>query len=76
MDKDNIIEKQIITSIGLFRQPTPYEGVYMYVAPEGYNFWSYGTCYGSVIWGGKELDNYYYFKKIEEDENNTDENSE
>ena len=62
-------------AIGLYRQPTQYEGVYKYVAPEGYSFWSFGTCYGNVIWGGKWLDNAYYFKK-DKDEDNTDKDSE
>lgn len=50
-------------SIGMYRQETQYEGVYKYVAPEGYEFWSFDTNYGNVIWGGKYLDNAYYLKK-------------
>lgn len=55
-------------SIGMYRQETQYEGVYKYVAPEGYEFWSFDTNYGNVIWGGKYLDNAYYLKK--KDDNN------
>ncbi len=55
------------------KKPTNYEGVFMYVAPEGYKFWSEGTCYGDVVWGGDCLTNYYYLK---EDETNTEKNSE
>ncbi|MDY6419356.1 MAG: hypothetical protein SPL03_02280 [Succinivibrio dextrinosolvens] len=50
-------------SIGMYRQETQYEGVYKYVAPEGYEFWSFNTNFGNVIWGGKYLDNAYYLKK-------------
>lgn len=50
-------------SIGMYRQETQYEGIYKYVAPEGYEFWSFDTNYGNVIWGGKYLDNAYYLKK-------------
>lgn len=53
----------IYTSIGMYRQETKYEGVYKYVAPDGYEFWSCGSKYGNVIWGGKYLDNVYYLKK-------------
>ena len=53
-----------------YKKKTKYEGVYMYVAPEGYNFWSQGTNYGSVVYGGDCLTNYYYLKPIE-DETNT-----
>lgn len=56
-------EKKLITSVGLYREPTQYENVYKYIAPEGYEWWSFDTNYGSVIWGGKALDNPYYFKK-------------
>jgi len=51
---------------------TKYDGVFMYVAPEGYKFWSEGTCYGKVVYGGDCLTNYYYLK---EDETNTEKNS-
>ena len=56
------------------KKPTNYEGVFMYVAPEGYKFWSEGTCYGDVVFGGDCLTNYYYLKK--KDETNTEKNSE
>lgn len=51
---------------------TKYDGVFMYVAPEGYKFWSEGTCYGNVVYGGDCLTNYYYLK---EDETDTEKNS-
>lgn len=49
------------------RKPTKYDGVYMYVAPEGYKFWSENTCYGNVVYGGPQLTNYYYLKENETD---------
>ena len=52
---------------------TKYDGVFMYVAPEGYKFWSEGTCYGNVVYGGDCLTNYYYLK---EDETDTEKNCE
>lgn len=52
-----------MNSIGMYRQETQYDGVYKYVAPDGYEFWSFDTNYGNVIWGGKYLDNAYYLKK-------------
>ena len=52
-----------MNSIGMYRQETQYDGVYKYVAPDGYEFWSCGAKYGNVIWGGKYLDNVYYLKK-------------
>ena len=54
------------------KRKTKYEGVFMYVAPEGYKFWSEGTCYGKVVYGGDCLTNYYYLK---EDETDTEKNS-
>lgn len=49
------------------RRPTKYEGVYMYVAPDGYEFWSEDKCYGKVVYGGDCLTNYYYLKENETD---------
>ena len=46
------------------KKKTPYDGVFMYVAPDGYEFWSENTCYGTTIWGGGYLDNHYYLKEI------------
>jgi hypothetical protein len=46
-----------------YREPTMYESIFKYTAPEGYEWWVNDTNYGSVIWGGKSLDNYYYLKK-------------
>lgn len=50
--------------ISKYMSATEFEGVYRYDAPEGYEFWSCGTCYGSTIWGGRYLENHYYLKKI------------
>lgn len=47
------------------KKPTIYEGVFTYNAPDGYEFWSENTCYGTTIWGGGYLDNHYYLKEIE-----------
>lgn len=48
------------------KKPTIYEGVFTYNAPDGYEFWSNGTNFGKVIWGGGYLDNHYYLKEIDE----------
>jgi hypothetical protein len=32
------------------KNPTQYEGVFKYVAPDGYEFWSNDTNFGNVIW--------------------------
>lgn len=55
------------------KRPTDYEGVFMYVAPDGYEFWSEDTNYNNTIWGGDCLANYYYLKK--KDETDTEKNS-
>ena len=55
-----------------YRQDTQYEGVYKYVAPEGYHWDSLGTNYGKVVWGGKDLMNPYMLVKDKDYENNTD----
>lgn len=49
-----------------YREPTMYENVFKYTAPEGYEWWVNDTNYGNVIWGGKSLDNFYYLKKKNE----------
>ena len=51
-----------------YRQETPYEGVYKYVAPQGKHWMCLGDNYGKVIWGGKHLENPY---TLENDEDNT-----
>lgn len=55
------------------KHKTKYEGVFMYVAPDGYNFWSENTNYGSVVYGGDCLENHYYLKEIKDEDttNNT-----
>lgn len=55
-------------AIGMYRVPTQYEGVYKYIAPEGYHFQSFNTNFGRVIWGGYILDNPYMMVKDEETE--------
>lgn len=57
-----------MNSIGMYREETPYEGVYKYTAPQGYHFESFGTNYGNVIWGGKALDNPYVIVEDKEEE--------
>lgn len=53
------------TELQNLKKPTNYEGVFKYVAPDGYEFWSNNTNFGNVIWGGEYLDNHYYLKEIE-----------
>ena len=50
------------------KHKTKYEGVFMYVAPDGYNFWSENTNYGSVVYGGDCLENHYYLKEIKDED--------
>lgn len=57
------------------KKPTQYEGVFTYEAPEGYEFWSENTCYGTTVWGGDCLTNYYYLKE-KKNEINTEKDSE
>ena len=45
------------------RESTMYEGLFKYIAPEGYVFWSNDTCYGNIIWGEEHLTNHYILKK-------------
>ena len=47
------------------REETEHEGVYRYIAPEGYEFFSDGFRYGTVVYGGETLTNYYQLKKIQ-----------
>lgn len=46
-----------------YRQPTPYDGIFKYVAPEGMHWKCCGTNYGKIIWGGKCLSNPYIIVK-------------
>ena len=46
-----------------YRQNTQYEGVYKYIAPEGYHWQCENTNYGNVIWGGCSLYNNYALVK-------------
>lgn len=56
----------MIRNFEQYRQSTPYEGVYKYVAPEGTHWESFGVNYGKIIWGGVDLMNPYV---IVEDKN-------
>ena len=62
-----------------YRQSTPYEGVYKYVAPDGFHWECLGDFYGKVIWGGFTLPEYPYVlckdKKDEENMDNTTNNN-
>lgn len=46
-------------------EPTPYEGIYKHIAPNGYEFWCCNDCFGNIIWDWYELSNHYYLKKVE-----------
>lgn len=68
--------KDLQMDIQKLKHKTKYEGVFMYVAPDGYNFWSENTNYGSVVYGGDCLENHYYLKEIKDEDitNNTTNN--
>ena len=53
------------TELQRLRKPTKYDGVYIYQAPEGYEFWCEDTNYHDTVWGGECLTNYYYLKEKE-----------
>jgi len=42
-----------------YRQPTQYDGVFTYTAPEGTHWQCCGVNYGKIIWGGEYLFNPY-----------------
>lgn len=54
-----------------YRQNTPYEGVYKYVAPDNYHWECLGDFYGKIVWGGFTLPDYPY---VLVKDNNYDEN--
>lgn len=62
-----------------YRENTQYEGVYKYVAPEGYHWECLGDFYGKIVWGGFTLPEYPYVlrkdKKDEEMDDNTNINN-
>lgn len=63
----------IMMNFEKYRQETPYEGVYKYVAPEGYHWQCMSDDFGKVIWGGINLYNPYVLVKdnnYEEMDNN------
>lgn len=51
------------------KKKTQFDDVYMYQAPQGYEFWSENTNYGSIIWAGDCLTNYYYLKEKNHEDN-------
>lgn len=53
----------IMMNFEKYRQETPYEGVYKYVAPEGYHWQCMSDDFGKVIWGGLNLYNPYVLVK-------------
>ena len=58
-----------------YRQPSAYEGIYKYVAPNGYHWMCKGDDFGTVIWGGFDLGNYpYRLVKYEKNEEMVDTN--
>ena len=63
----------IMMNFEKYRQETTYEGVYKYVAPEGYHWQCMSDDFGKVIWGGINLYNPYVLikdKDYEEMDNN------
>lgn len=48
-----------------YRESTQYQGVFKYIAPNGYVWESCGTLFGKIIYGGETLNNPYVLKKIE-----------
>lgn len=46
------------------KRKTQYDNIYRYEAPDGYEFWSNGTNFGTVVYGGDCLENHYYLKEI------------
>lgn len=52
-----------------YRQPTQYDGVYTYTAPEGKHWECCGVKYGKIIYGGVDLLNPYV---IVDDKDETD----
>ena len=49
---------------GIYRQPTQYEGLFKYVAPEGYRWFVDNTDYGVIIYGEYILQNPYELKQV------------
>ena len=56
-----------------YRQPSAYQGIYKYIAPEGYHWMCKGDDFGKTIWGGYDLSAYHYrLVKIDNNEENMD----
>ena len=51
---------------GQYRQPTAYQGLYKYVAPEGYRWHCNNDSFGKVVYGGFILANTYSLVKEED----------
>lgn len=51
-----------------YKREQIYDGVFKYIAEDGYHFESYGSNYGQIIYGGDELVNHYIIKKDESNE--------
>ena len=49
----------MIQDFGQYRQPSLYEGVYKYIAPEGKHWECCGVNYGTITWGGIDSLNPY-----------------
>lgn len=44
------------------REPTSYDGIFKYVAPDGFKFYVGDDCFGSVVYGKEKLENPYILK--------------
>ena len=51
---------------GQYRQPTAYNGLYKYVAPEGYHWVCGKDDFGRIVYGGYILENTYSLVKEED----------
>ena len=49
---------------GQYRQPTTYESLFRYIAPDGYHWFVGDTDYGSIIYGENILQNPYDLRKV------------
>ena len=43
-----------------------YNGVFKYIAEDGYYFESYGVNYGNIVYGGEVLTNHYILRKYKD----------
>ena len=49
---------------GKYRHPTLYDGLFQYIAPEGYHWFVGNTDYGAIIYGEYILQNPYELKQV------------